>query len=117
MPRNEPNPLNFTLPAGDSALIKMRIFDPFDKPLDITGMVLKYSAEKIDDPTHRIDLTEGSGITVIAALTGDIEILIPVGDMTEPGKHLNEVQLQDGVDSQVVAEGIITVTRSLNPSE
>ncbi len=116
MPVNEPTDLSFVLPAGDSALIKLIITDADDVPLNISGMVLGFSAEKVDDPATRVDLAVGTGITIIDAVVGSIEILIPKATVLIPGKWRDEVEVIDGVDSQTVAEGIIKVTRTLNPS-
>ena len=116
MPLLIPQILDFVLPAGDSAKLIIDIVDADQKVLDITGMVLKWSSEKLDEPATRTDLTVGSGITVIDAPTGKIRVDVPKGSITEPGDHRHELELVDGADSQTVLEGIIDVTLTLNPT-
>ncbi len=107
---------DFEMPAGDNALLQVTVYDSAGALLDLTSVTLKWSSQYQDDGTTRVDLTEGSGITIVDAGNGRADIAIAKGSITKTGQHKHELEAISGSDSQTVLEGIINVIPTLNPS-
>ncbi len=116
MPAIFPAILDFTLPAGDNAVLEITVRNPDQTAMDLTGVALKWSSQKLDDPSTRIDLTLGNGLTMVDAVNGRLDVEIPKATIVEPGPHMHELEVISGGDSQTVLQGNITVIRTLNPS-
>lgn len=112
-----PAKLDFTLPAGDSAILQITVKNPDLTVMDLTGATLKWSSQQLDDLTTRVDLTAGIGLTVVDAVGGRVDVNIPKATLIVAGPHMHELQVIDaGGESQTVLQGDITVIRTLNPT-
>jgi hypothetical protein len=112
-----PAELDFTLPAGDSAILQITVKNPDLSVMDLTGASLKWSSQQLDDVTTRIDLTAGNGLAIVDAVNGRVDVNIPKATMIVAGPHRHELEVIDaGGESQTVLQGIVTVIRTLNPA-
>lgn len=112
-----PPVFDFTLPAGDSVTLNLTIKDSDSVVIDLTGFTAKWSAQKFYHASTRINKTIGSGITIIDAAAGQLDVVVAQGDITRAGVWFHELELVDDAgESQTVLNGKIDVIRTLNPA-
>ena len=108
---------DFTLPAGDSATLEVTVRNQDLTVMNLSGLMLKWSAQRLDDPVATlVDLTVGAGLTVQDAANGRVDVDIPKATIIVPGIWRHELEVVDGLESQTALEGEITVTPTINSS-
>ena len=112
-----PPTFDFALPAGDSITLNLTIKDSAGDVVDLTGFTAKWSAQKFYHSATKITKTVGSGITIIDATAGRLNVVIAQGEITRVGLWFHDLELiDDAAQSQTVLNGKIDVTRTLNPA-
>ncbi len=112
-----PPTFDFVLPAGDSITLQLTIKDSADAVVDLTGFTAKWSAQKFHVSSTKISKTIGSGITVIDATAGRLNVVIAQGDISRVGLWFHDLELiDDAAQSQTALNGKIDVIRTLNPA-
>ena len=117
---------NFEMHRGDTRTITGKVVDNLGVAVDLTGLtgtniswVLANQDVSSTVPGPRgaalITKTIGSGITIPAPTTGDIEVDLASVDTTgrKPGEFYHELQVVLGGKTTTVLFGIITLRRDI----
>lgn len=118
---------DFSMHRGDDRQITFQVVDESQAPFDITGAALtwimaeqdlKEAATATPKPkaTTLVTKTVGSGITITAPATGDLQVDLDSADTVTfkaPLAYYHELQLTVGGFVTTVAFGIITIERDI----
>ena len=113
-----PPVFDFVLPAGDSLTLELTVKNADLSVKDITGMTIKWSAQKHHQSATRVDLTTtGGDITIIDGPNGRCDVVIAKATITTVGLWKYELEIIDQTTgSQTVLKGNMNVTKTFNPT-
>lgn len=105
--------MNFDLPAGDSRLLEITIYEEDGStPADISGATVRWAAKRRGG-SETVILTEASGLTVVDAAAGRVDVAIPKGTISIKGPWDHELEIVSGEVSRTPLRGVINVLAAI----